>query len=78
MVHMQLGVAEKLLFKICALSRELCMYKTRNVKGMNITKENTLSKNLYEYWRFPVKYTFLVIVDVCFLSIVDAEAICNK
>lgn len=50
------------------------MYKTRNLKGMSITRENSLSENLYEYWRFPVKYTFLVIVDVCFLPrIVDAE-----
>lgn len=64
----------KLQFKMDALSTELCMYKTRNLKGMSITRENSLSENLYEYWRFPVKYTFLVIVDVCFLPrIVDAE-----
>ena len=78
MVHMQLDVVEKLQFKMDALSGDLCMYKIRNVKGMNITKENSPSENLYEYWRFPVKYTFLVIVDVCFLSTVDAEVICNK
>lgn len=75
---MQPGVVEKLLFKKGALPRELCMYKTRNVKGINITEENSPSENLSEYWRHPVKYTFLVIVDVSFLSIVDAEVICNK
>lgn len=74
MVRMQLGVVEKLQFEMDALPMELCMYMSRNLEGMNITKENSLNENLYEYWIFPVKYTFLVIVDVCFLPCIgDAE-----
>lgn len=49
MVHIQLGVMGKLQFKMDTLSGELCMYRTRNVKGMNITKENSLREILYEY-----------------------------
>lgn len=40
------------------------MVNTRKVKGMNFTNENSLSEDLYEYWRFPVEHIFLVIVDV--------------
>lgn len=43
MFHVQLGAVEKLQFKMDDFSRELSMYRTRNLKGISITKENSIS-----------------------------------